>query len=139
MLQTRVGDTRTDIRAKHLTRKGLGAVAVFLSQLAKGSGLCSAVPKSYYIVSSGRSPKGCPLLPSSRLAMLTLQNMVVGSSLLQRNLPVYPVRWGQRTELERGLALSWIPQCCGSSGWRLALSARVHITSPTNGFPESKL
>lgn len=43
--------------------------------------------------------KGCPLLPSSRLAMLTLQNMVVGSSLLQRNLPVYPVRWGQRTEL----------------------------------------
>lgn len=82
--------------------------------------------------------KGCPLLSPSRLAMLTQQNMVVDSSLLQRNLPVYPVRWGQRTELERCLALSWAPQCYGSSGWRPAFSARVRITSPTNGFPESK-
>lgn len=75
---------------------------MFLSQLVKGSGLCSTVPKSHGVVScKGVTRKGHPPLSSIRLAMLTLQSMAVGSSFLQRNLPTNAVRWGQLTENPR--------------------------------------
>lgn len=69
--------------------------------------------------------KGCPLLPSSRLAMLTLQNMVVGSSLLQRNLPVYPADGGSGQNLPG-------PQLDTPVLWQQRLEACLVSPSPHN-------
>lgn len=118
----------------------MGSCWMFLSQLVKGSGLCSTVPKSHGVVSC----KGVhPQRPSPAvLHQAGYAHTAEHGGGLQLS-PEEPTHkrcqvGAADREPERCLALSWTLLRCGSSGWRPASSVQSPVTSPTNGSPESQ-